>query len=196
MTSVLSVFEQFWYVTIVLLVFYILIILIIEFKDMNYFNFNLGLKKHEYKGSSDWYRVNDVFLKEFKYYKSKSIEDIVKKIQKQFLELIVISFRNTNDLPENENLDKFIENISDKELQFFLKNPVNWVNKIIDPNHIYLLEQSLKKNKKTYKKFLPNLLRIEKSFLKEMNLESFETNMNFNSKIYKQFIDKEKMKMT
>lgn len=194
MNSVFAVLEKYWYLVIVLLAFYILIILIIEIKDLNYFNFNLKLKKHEYKETNDWYRINDLFLQDFKYFKDKSIEDIVKKIHRQFSELISISFKVDTDLIEEDKLELFIINTSDKEIQLFLKDPLQWVNQIIDENHVYLLESSLKKNKKTYNKLFPNLVRLEKSFLKELNLESIETNMNFQSEIYKQINTEDKIK--
>ena len=169
MTPIFTVLEKYWYIAVLTLATYLFIILIIELKDLKYLHFNFRLKKHEYKETKSWTRLNQLFLREFKFYKDIPFSDLIAKVHQQFRQLIIISNQISDEGSENAKLQRFIENVSHEDVKIFLMDPFKWLNWISGTNGSRFLEKTFKKKKKSLKKLLPYLIDLEKHFLLELH---------------------------
>lgn len=192
MTPVFTVLEKYWYVTVLILTTYVFIILIIELKDLKYLHFNFRTKTHKYKETKSWTRLNQLFLREFKFYKERPFTDLITRVHMQFQQVIVHSTKINIEGNDKEKVQKFIEKVSNQELQIFLKDPYKWLNWVGERAGVKFIERAFKKNNKAFKKLLPFLINLEKHFLSELQLDSIGDQMDFESEFYKGIFDKDK----
>ena len=184
MISFLDVFEKYWYVALIIVVTYILIIIVIEIKDINYFHFNFDKRKHEYKDSKSWSRLNYLFFKEFNYYRNAPLEDIIIRFHNQLKNLILLELKDNDETDKKILLQKFIDNLPENELKFFLHDPLRWLEIKLDQSKRFLLFSFLNKKSTSYKKLLPHVVYIEKILVAELHIDDNDEILNFESEFY------------
>lgn len=189
MIAFLSVFEKYWYVSIVIVAFYLLIIVLIEIKDTKYLHFNIAVKKHEYKETKSRSRMNYLFLQDFNFYKNASIEALMLKVNNRFKKVIVLTLKDDTELDQLIRLQQFIDQLSDGELKLFLVKPETWLNRNLTHRRRFFLMYFFNKNRATTKNLLPLILRIERQLLDELKIDNIDSNLNFKSEVYNRIND-------
>jgi hypothetical protein len=129
--------------------------------------------------------MNYLYETKYTFYKKFSPEDIVLKVHSNFKQLLTSSINNiNNNFNPSEGFNDIINKISNQEIKTFLSSPLQWLNPILGSMDQYFLVKNFEKNKIGFKKLLPHLLRLEKLFLTEVDIDSINQGMNFDSHFY------------